>query len=670
MYVRKLASRFDREVEFMLTKDEAALVEPGAAGFDQNGEGLAFGNAAVALTWRVENGRAGAFALIDRAHGRTVPLVAAFQLTFADGATVGFADLDLLDGYRAVPLAADAGATRLEARKPGLRVSATLVDATRRLQIGWHAEQRDGEAWLRMSLEITALASDASLAAVTMLHAEAPQARVCGVHAGVPVVVGDLYLGIESPLAQAETADAGTRFTLRRALPLSRGKHIVLSAVVGVARAGQLRRDFARYLEATRARPYAPFLHYNSWYDIGYLTPYTQGEALDRIAAVGRELHERRGVQIDSFLFDDGWDDLGGDWRFSAAFPEGFVPLRDAAARFGAAPGVWLSPWGGYCEPRETRVAHGRALGYETVGNGFALSGPRYYRRFCEVVMDLLERQGVNHFKFDGTGNADCVVPDSAFDSDWDAAIHLIDAIRAVRPATFVNLSTGTVPSPFWLRHVDSVWRGGADNGEAGAGNARERWITYRDAQTWHNVVRASPLFPLNSLMLHGVIFAQRNARLNRREGEAFRHEVRSYFASGTQLQELYITPALLDADDWDVLAAAARWSRSRARVLRDTHWVGGAPDALEVYGWAAWTETAAIVALRNPHERAQTFVLDLRRELALPACAPSQFAVRDPWGSHAGDLPAQLDADRPQAVRLAPFEVLVLELQARASTG
>ncbi|WP_245616520.1 enterotoxin [Paraburkholderia acidipaludis] len=654
----------------MQTDDGAALAAPGVAGFDQDGDEFAFGNAAVALTWRVANGRAGTFALIDRAHGRTVPLVAAFQLTFADGATVGFTDLDLLDGFHAAPLAADAHATRQEARKPGLRVSATLADAARRVQIEWHAEQRDGEAWLRMSLEIMALSSDESLAMLTMLHAEAPHARACGVHAGVPVVADDLYLGVESPLAQAETAGAGTRFTLRRALPLLRGKRIALSAVVGVARAGQLRRDFARYLETTRARPYEPFLHYNSWYDIGYLTPYTQVEALDRIAAVGRELHERRGVRIDSFLFDDGWDDLGGAWRFSAAFPEGFVPLRDAAAGFGAAPGVWLSPWGGYCEPRETRVAHGRALGYETVGDGFALSGPRYYARFREVVMDLLERQGVNHFKLDGTGNADCVVPGSAFDSDWDAAIHLIQAIRAARPATFVNLSTGTVPSPFWLRHVDSVWRGGADNGEAGVGNARERWITYRDAQTWHNVVRASPLFPLNSLMLHGVIFAQRNARLNRREGEAFRHEVRSYFASGTQLQELYITPALLDADDWDALAAAARWSRSQAQVLRDSQWVGGVPDALEVYGWAAWAAPVAIVALRNPHERAQTFVLDLRRELALPAGASSRFAVRDPWGSHVGDLPAQLDADRPQVMRLAPFEVRVLELQALPHTG
>ncbi|WP_322014790.1 enterotoxin [Paraburkholderia sp. J12] len=652
----------------MQTNEAAVLTAPGVPVFEQDGERFAFGNGAVALTWGVADGCIRACALADRAHGRRVPLVQAFQLKLADGTLLGTQAFDLLGGFRAERLLADPVAARREERKAGLRVSARLADAHERLRIVWSVEQRDDEAWLRMSLGIAAIAGDVPIAEIVMLDAEAPHAQVCGVHAGVPAVIDDLYLGMESPLARVESEDtrrAGVRFTLTRVLPVPDGRQIALSAVAGVARAGQLRRDFARYLETTRARPYAPFLHYNSWYDIGYLTPYTQDEALDRIAAVGRELHERRGVQIDSFLFDDGWDDLGGDWRFSAAFPQGLAPLRDAAARFGAAPGVWLSPWGGYCEPRETRVARGRALGHEVVGNGFALSGPRYYRRFREVVMDLLREQGVNHFKFDGTGNAHDVVPGSAFDSDWDAAIHLIEEIRAVRPATFVNLSTGTLPSPFWLRHVDSVWRGGADDGEAGVGNARERWITYRDAETWRNVVCASPLFPLNSLMLHGVIYARMNTRLNRREGEALSHEVRSYFASGTQLQELYVTPALLDDNDWDGLAAAARWSRAQAPVLRDSHWVGGAPDALDVYGWAAWGGSAAIVTLRNPHEREQVFHLDLRRDLALPAQVSSRFAVRDVWGSHRGSLPAQFDADRKEALRLAPFEVLVLELRA-----
>ena len=213
------------------------------------------------------------------------------------------------------------------------------------------------------------------------------------------------------------------------------------------------------------------------------------------------------------------------------------------------------------------------------------------------------------------------------------------------------------------MRYADSIWRGGDDHSFAGVGSWREKWITYRDAQTYYNVVVRSPLFPLNSLMLHGILFAQCNPRLNTAAGDDFANEVRSYFGSGTQLQELYITPALLGESDWDVLSDAARWARENGDVLRDSHWIGGAPDRLAVYGWAAWAQHKAIVTLRNPHSGTQRFTLDLRRQLELPAAAAGRFNARSVWREGASDIPALLDADVLQEVQLAPFEVLTLEL-------
>ena len=67
-----------------------------------------------------------------------------------------------------------------------------------------------------------------------------------------------------------------------------------------------------------------------------------------------------------------------------------------------------------------------------------------------------------------------------------------------------------------------------------------------------------------------------------------FLNEVHSYFGSGTQLQELYITHSLLSKEDWDMLAEAAQWARRNAEVLIDTHWIGGDTRQLQVYGWAA----------------------------------------------------------------------------------
>ena len=152
----------------------------------------------------------------------------------------------------------------------------------------------------------------------------------------------------------------------------------------------------------------------------------------------------------------------------------------------------------------------------------------------------------MNQFKFDGTGNVDSVFPGSRFDSDFAAAIHLIGELRAVKPDIFINLTTGTWPSPFWLIYADSIWRGGEDDDTVGVGTIRERWITYRDAQTYHGIVQNGPLFPLSSLMLHGMIYAKYRKQLDSDPGNDFRNEVRSYFGTGTQLQEMYITPSLL----------------------------------------------------------------------------------------------------------------------------
>jgi hypothetical protein len=90
--------------------------------------------------------------------------------------------------------------------------------------------------------------------------------------------------------------------------------------------------------------------------------------------------------------------------------------------------------------------------------------------------------------------------------------------------------------------------------------------------------------------MLHGLIFARDAERLASDPGHDFSDEVHSYFGTGTHLQEMYITPTLLRSKDWDVLAEAAKWSRENAKTLEDSHWIGGDPALLEVYGWAAWS--------------------------------------------------------------------------------
>ncbi|HEY6374337.1 MAG TPA: enterotoxin [Edaphobacter sp.] len=634
----------------------------GLAVVDVATNGAVVGNRAIAFRYGDEGGLR--VEVRDVVGKRVVRLESPFRVLFADGSIVRAEQMRVVERPVVEDLKVDAGASRAAERIEGKVVRAVLEDEKSGLRVEWRLELRDGSEYVRQSVTLSAPQHDLAMRLVRLVDVRLPEARVVGTVAGSPVVAGNFFLGFEHPLSVSRVVRGEAIGEIERTLPLPKGQSITYSSVVGVVPAGQMRRGFLTYVERERAHPYRTFLHYNSWYDMGFFTPYDEAMALDRVKAFGTELKVKRGVTMDSFLFDDGWDDHASLWSFNSGFPNGFVPIRDAAKAYGFAPGVWMSPWGGYSKPKQERVRFGVAAGFEIEDGGFALSGPKYYERFRDVCLKMMREQGVNQFKFDGTGNVNRVVPGSRFDSDFDAMIHLIGELREAKPDVYVNLTTGTTASPFWLRYADSIWRGGEDDDLAGVGTKRERWITYRDEQTYERVVAKGPLFPLNSLMLHGIIYAQYNKRLNDDPGDDFGNEVRSYFGTGTQLQEMYITPSLLTEKNWDVLAEAARWSRENADVLKDTHWVGGDPAWLEVYGWASWSEGKSILVLRNPSDKAQGILLDVGETLELPRGAGRTFVARSPWKEDVGKAAVSLMAGTPHRFELKPFEVVTLELQ------
>ncbi|MES1154155.1 MAG: enterotoxin, partial [Rhodanobacter sp.] len=288
------------------------VLDPGKAVFVDRQGTASFGNAAIELRWKLDGQHLVGVTLTDRVHGKTLAVPAPFALVLGDGNTIEAGAMRLLSPPHEQALPVDAKASRLAARIPGKSVQASFGDAGGRFRVDWQLVQRDGSPYLRERVSITALKQDEKIAKVSLLETQAAGAEVSGEVKGSPVVAGDVYLGFEHPQSDSAVRGSDIKLTLNRQLPLEQGKTIAYSAVVGVARNGQLRRDFASYVERERAHPYRPFLHYNSWYDIGYFTPYTEAQALDRINTVGTELHVKRGVKLDSFLFDDGWDDRSG----------------------------------------------------------------------------------------------------------------------------------------------------------------------------------------------------------------------------------------------------------------------------------------------------------------------------------------------------------------------
>jgi hypothetical protein len=614
-------------------------------------------NTVVAIRWEVNDGRILPLGITDKQSKITTPVGGElFCLVLADGKTIRASDLALETQQGTRPITVPGGKG----------VAATFVSRDGALRVRWQAVLRNDANHVRQELTIEPQGQDLALEAIVPVDLPVAGAKQIGEVRGSPVTAGNLFFACENPLATNEITASQVRCRLPHKVVVKAGESCHCRSVVGVAPPGQMRRAFLYYIERERPRPYHPFLHYNSWYDIAWANrKFNEKQSLDAIEQFGRELVERRGVTLDSFVFDDGWDDDHTLWGFHKGFPNGFTPLMQAARRYHSAVGTWLSPWGGYPESKDRRLKYGREQGFEINTNGFSLAGPKYCARFRAVCIEMLKKYGVNYFKFDGVGggNAEPGQPYGVLSpeatADLEALLRLTADLRRVRPTVFINITTGTWPSPFWLLYGDSIWRNGQDMGFSGEGSRRQQWLNYRDAVTRQMVAARAPLFPLNSIMNQGITYAREASSVGN-DLQELKDEFRMFFADGTQLQELYMTPAMMTPKMWDALAEAAKWSRANADVLVDTHWIGGNPDRGQVYGYASWSPRKGIVALRNPSRKPASYVLDLAATLELPAAR--DYRLESPWKEDAERPALTIPAGQPHRFELKPFEVLVLE--------
>lgn len=652
-------------------------VAPGEASGRAEADRLVLENATLMAAWRLEDGRPVLRELASRMAAEELRFrqVEAFRVELADGTVLPASAFRVTAAPRLVRLAAEPGAVRNENRDAGWQVAAGFLSPDGRLCAEWSATLRDGANYITEQLTVTATGKPVDVASVVLLDLELPQPRVVGTVAGSPVVAGNWFFACEHPTADNRTADDRVICSARCSEPVTSSRPWTRTAAIGVVPQGQLRRGFLYYVERRRARPYGLFLHYNSWWDIATGgKPMSEEECLAVIECFGRELVQKRGVSVDCFVFDDGWDDPQTLWGFHGGFPRGFAPLQAAAARYQSAVGTWLSPWGGYGAAKDARLRYGATQGFETNSRGFSLAGPRYYARFRDVCLEMIERYGVNYFKFDGIGSAaggNASGAEGEVAADVEALLRLTAELRAARPDIYLSITTGTWPSPYWLWYGDSVWRNGHDCGLHGHGSKRRQWITYRDTTVRRMIVDRAPLYPLNSLMTVTVTYAQLglvaklgiDAKTSPNVDE-LAEEIRMAFGSGTQLMELYVTGQLMTPRAWDVLAECTRWARDNADVLVDVHWVGGDPGEGAPYGYAAWSPRKGILVLRNPSHSAGKLTIDLSAAFELPAGAAKTFAIGRLWTeSGAGTrLPQQLAANEPHTFELAPFEVMVLE--------
>lgn len=619
---------------------------------------LTLENNLLAVSWRIKDGRLVRNAIQNKLSGQMLPETDAvlFRLRLGEGRGetrgVSSAEMEVVRAPAVEPVKGDAKSVRVGDRFDGQAITETLRDAKSGMVVEWRTEMREGANYVRTILKISGGAAATELQWLELTAMRAKQPTKAGRVTGVPVVVGQTFFATEMPFGESATGPDDFICVLNCKLPLGQGAVHSFPTVTGVVPEGQMRRAFLYYLERERARPYKPFLHYNPWFDLGYNI--NEKDMLARIASFTEEMTTKRGVRMASYVLDDGWDNCReGFWTIDQKkFPSGFEPLAAELDRVGSHLGIWISPMAGYCFSEE-RIAEARKLGLVS-GNSLDLSEAKYYAWFRDYCASFVTRNRVNYFKWDKAGGG--VSP------HFMALLRCAEELRRINPDLFFNVTVGTWPSPFWLNVIDCTWRDGDDMGYSGKGDDREQWINYRDWMTYRNVVTSCPLYPLNSIMNHGIVMAREGlAHRCSKAGNNLLHEARSYFGSGTALQELYIEPKLMAPASWDALATAAKWAHQNTDVLVDTHWVGGDPNKPEVYGWAAWSPRKGILTLRNPDDKPASLSLDIGQAFELPAGEVSEFTLTSPYPDQRIQK-VEVKAGTPHVFMLEPFEVLVLE--------
>ena len=379
-----------------------------------------------------------------------------------------------------------------------------------------------------------------------------------------------------------------------------------------------VKKWFMEYVRSIRVAPIRPYTLYNTWYDVRSpeitedpVTVMNTENLMRIISKFRKNMIEKHGIELDAFVLDDGWDVYKSDWVLrTEEFPGGLRPISDELAKTGTDLGIWFGPIGGYSK-RNWRIGWMKEHGYETINDQLCLAGKKYRELFRKRVVDFVEKEGAGYFKWDGI-QFSCSEPGHGHPigihsrrAVMESVIEMCDAVRAADPDVFLNITSGTWLSPWWVKYANTIWMDGYDYSWADVPSIsrRDAAITYRDMVLYEDFNTKDLWFPIANLMTHGII----KGHLQRLGGEQepldkFTDNALLYFARGVAMWELYISPDILTDGEWDAIAGAYHWARDRFPILERTEMIGGDPNRREPYGYGHFLGSKGIIAARNPY--------------------------------------------------------------------
>lgn len=404
-------------------------------------------------------------------------------------------------------------------------------------------------------------------------------------------------------------------------------------AVMGISPDKSYNAELAllSYIEGTRLEPRS-FLHFNNWYSIE-AKKITKESFINKTYMPIKRQFDKYGVRLDAMVPDAGWQDTKIDHPPYRIYTpkldenhEDLVEISKALQKNGTNLGLWFN-----FDGRKQNIANGvKNAGYQSAFNEdfdrgkyrwtsmdfFDILVPKYLEDLKESIRYLIQDAEVNYFKhdFNHLFTSNYISERHAREKCLDVALELFEYERDLNPEFFINFTNGSWFSPFWFQHVHTLWMMSGDsggNGDYPQLSLREGATTYRDKYFYDNfrMERTDrPVIPIANFMTHGILFTERKPFTNFNDIiDDWSNYVVMYYARGTTVKELYISPDLLSEKDWEILGKASNWAVKNQDKLLNTVFIGGDPSLGNIYGYVSWNDDKAILTVRNPQRKEQS---------------------------------------------------------------
>jgi len=495
--------------------------------------------------------------------------------------------------------------------------------------------------------------------------------------ASYPVLFDGFFVGIEFPVASTRVGDGRVTLAHQPGIRLQPEKwYETRRAVYGIAKPGEEKEIFKRYIKAHCPGGLRRMFVWETWLSVPFA--YTEKDQEELMEIIHDNLLVRPGVSLDACVLTAGWSDRKSIYQIDRArFPGGLDGIVSACKRWGCPPGFWISPCAVYPN-LAVDTDWAKQQDYETLmwynGHRVAcIGGKRYQAELKQRVVEMFGKFGMTYAYFDGFA-ATCPETDHGHEPHLLSAepiaeglIDVFQAARAARPDAWLEATCfGGNASPWWLFYVNTVLGNYGDDLPWG----RIPCPVYRESQTTgrdHANLQGCR-YSLLPVALQEVFGGHYNHSTEPMVNDAVMGVMR-----GNMLYMIASNPRCFSQYAWAAFGDLIKWSRKNTKLFEETQpllprsWLGGkcpkfsysAEMPREPYGYAHWSATEGIIALRNPWIVPTTYKLELGKETNLSPeanrmCAISLFPENRTYATG-------LKYGQSLEVPLRPYETLVL---------